>query len=113
MLRPFITKQTAVTRKPISAEERLTVTLRSLATGESFNSLMYQYRTHHTTLSNIVVEVCQAIYNVLAPEYIRVPKHKPNGHHSKRNERWQFPNCYAVVDGKHVGIIYPRWLRVL
>ena len=24
------------------------------------------------------------------------------------NSRWQFPNCYAAADGKHIGIIYPK-----
>ena len=23
------------------------------------------------------------------------------------NSRWQFPNCYAAADGRHVGIICP------
>ena len=24
------------------------------------------------------------------------------------NNRWQFPNCYAAADGKHIGIICPK-----
>ena len=24
------------------------------------------------------------------------------------NSRWQFPNCYAAADGKHIGIIRPK-----
>ena len=37
-------------RSPISAEEKLAITLRYLATGESLNSFKYQFRFHETTI---------------------------------------------------------------
>ena len=107
-LRPLITKQTTMMRKP--AEERLAVTLRFLVTGESFRSLMYQYRIHHTTISLIVMDVwCQAIYKVLAPDYMCVPDSEEEWLDiiQNTNDRWDFPNCYAAVDRQHVGIICP------
>ena len=36
-IRPYIEGKTTVMRKPVSAEEKLAVTLRFLATGESYN----------------------------------------------------------------------------
>ena len=27
------------------------------------------------------------------------------------NNRWEFPNCYVGADGKHSGIIYPKYSR--
>ena len=61
-------------RKPIPAEERPAITLRFLATGESYESLMYQFHVHRTTIGKIVIEVCKAIYEVLMPIYMKVPQ---------------------------------------
>ena len=96
-------------RKPISAEEKLAVTLRYLATGESFHSLKYQYRIHHSTIAQFIVPVCSAIYKVLAPDYMKVPQSEDewNDLINKTDIRWQFPNAYAAADGKHIGILCP------
>ena len=108
-VRPYITKKTTHLREPITAEEKLAVTLRYLATGESFNSLMYQYRIHRSTISQFIPDVCKAIYKVLAPDYMKIPSDKEEWQKiiNQTNSRWQFPNCYAAADGKHVGIICP------
>ena len=73
-VRPYITKQTTVLEKPISAEEKLAVTLRYLATGESMDSLMHQYRIHKVTVSRFIVSVCQAILEILKDETARQPE---------------------------------------
>ena len=70
---PYITKKTTHLRQPISAEEKLAVTLRYLATGETFESLMYQYRIHRSTISQFIPTVCQAIYFTLKDEYLKLP----------------------------------------
>lgn len=51
---------------------RLEVTLRFLATGESYRSLMYLTRIHESTISRFVPEVCLAIYNNLKSHYLQV-----------------------------------------
>ncbi|XP_046395260.1 uncharacterized protein LOC124162701 [Ischnura elegans] len=48
-------------RGAISADKRLALTLRFLATGESFRSLMYSTRIHETTIGRIIPEVCSSI----------------------------------------------------
>ena len=58
-------------RKPISAEEKLAVTLRFLATGETFLSLMYQFRTRHGTITKFIPQVLDAIYTVLKDDYLK------------------------------------------
>ena len=45
-VRPFITKHTTKFGTPIPAEECLAITLRYLATGKTYKSLMYQFRIH-------------------------------------------------------------------
>jgi len=48
-------------RETISPNVRLTVTLRFLATGDSYTSLMYLFKMSKQLISNIVPEVCEAI----------------------------------------------------
>lgn len=59
-------------RQAISAEERLAVTLRYLATGDNFRSLRYVFKMSDSTISEIVHETCIAIYTQLREEYLKV-----------------------------------------
>lgn len=40
--------------------------------GDSYKSLMYLFRIPANTISIIIPEVCQAIYDVLKDEYLKV-----------------------------------------
>lgn len=62
MVSPLIQKTDTNMRKAISPGERLALTLRFLATGDSFMSLQYLFRIPQSTISTIVPEVCDAIY---------------------------------------------------
>ncbi|XP_057302741.1 uncharacterized protein LOC130636907 [Hydractinia symbiolongicarpus] len=105
-VRPYITKQTTSCRKPISAEEKLSVTLRFLATGESYQSLMYQFRMSDKTISLFVPIVARAIYRVLKKDYLRLPQTEEEWKalSDKINLKWRFPNCIGALDGKHIPI---------
>lgn len=59
-------------RETISARCKLIITLRYLATGESFRSLMYNYRISESTISLFIPTVCRAIYEELKNEYLKV-----------------------------------------
>lgn len=72
LVTPLIQKQETPMRKPISAGERLALTLRFLATGENFKSLQYLFLIPQTTISRIVPETCDAIYKVLKDKYMKV-----------------------------------------
>lgn len=58
-------------RDSIPVELRLAITLRFLATGDSYNSLMYLFRVSKPLISKIIPEVCAAIVESLK-EYIKV-----------------------------------------
>ncbi|CAN7937555.1 unnamed protein product, partial [Ixodes hexagonus] len=113
-VRPLIVKQDTAFQQAIPAGERLAITLRYLATGElpggkTFVSTGYQFRRTHSTVSKIVLEVRLAIYEVLAPDFIKLPSTPGEWKRVARGfeELWQFPHCLGALDGKHVTICPP------
>ena len=62
-----ITKQDTVLRDAISPRVRLAITLRFIASGDSYRSLEYMSRVSYKTISKFVPEVLQAIWNALKP----------------------------------------------
>lgn len=65
-------KQDTTFRKAIPVREKLAVTLRFLATGESLTSLAYQTRLSLPFLSFAIPEVCKAIYRRLGRIHLKV-----------------------------------------
>ena len=59
-------------RNAIWPKQRLALTLRFLATGESIRSLEYQFLIIRKAISYIIDEVCRAI-EVLAGTYLKCP----------------------------------------
>jgi len=62
-----------------------------------------------STISNIVVETCAAIWDELVATYLP----KPTIDTWKSNardfyENWNFPNCLGSIDGKHIRINQPE-----
>lgn len=93
-------------RKPLSPEKKLAVTLRFLATGESYESLQYQFRIAANTISGVVSETCDAIITILGPIYLKTPTTAEEWSKIADNfeQSWQFPNCIGAIDGKHISI---------
>nr|XP_039260615.1 uncharacterized protein LOC120336901 [Styela clava] len=58
---PKIEKLTTTYRRPISAAERLAVTLRFLATGDSYRTIANSYRLGISTVSLIVPDTCRPL----------------------------------------------------
>ncbi|XP_040205932.1 protein ANTAGONIST OF LIKE HETEROCHROMATIN PROTEIN 1-like [Rana temporaria] len=95
-------------RSCLSARERLAVTLRYLATGESFSSLHYQFRLGKSTICCIVRETCQILWEKLQPLYLPHPTcDQWLSVAEKFNDVANFPNCIGAVDGKHIRIKKP------
>jgi hypothetical protein len=72
MVTPMIKKEDTVMRKSISAHERLSVTLRFLATGRSYEDLKFSSAISPQALGKIIRETCQALYQVLRRNYLKV-----------------------------------------
>ena len=72
-----ISKQNSTFRESVSPSVRLAATLRYLASGDSFTSLMYTFKVSKQIISVFVPEVCEGIISILKP-YIKVSKNLLN-----------------------------------
>ncbi|XP_050504264.1 putative nuclease HARBI1 [Diabrotica virgifera virgifera] len=109
LVSPFITKHDTLMRKAISPHERLSATLRFLATGRTLKDIEYSTAISKPSLSSIIPETCEAIYKVLQ-QFIQFPKTADDWLKiaSDFEEKWQFPHCLGAVDGKHIRIVPPK-----
>ncbi|XP_023239130.1 protein ANTAGONIST OF LIKE HETEROCHROMATIN PROTEIN 1-like [Centruroides sculpturatus] len=100
---PRIQKQDTNFGKPISPAERLTVTLRFLATGSTFRDLSWEFRIGARTISYIVTETCAALYETLKYTF-QVPTSKEHWMAIAKHfqDRWNVPHCLGAIDGKHI-----------
>lgn len=72
LVAPLIERKNTVMRNAISPHERLTATLRFLATGRSLEDLKYSTVISPQALGKIIPETCEAIYQVLQKDHLKV-----------------------------------------
>lgn len=73
LVTPHIEKKNTVMREAISPRMRLSATLRYLATGNSFQDLMFSTRIAPNTPSQIIPETLQAIIAILEEKVMSFP----------------------------------------
>ncbi|XP_069820334.1 uncharacterized protein [Dendropsophus ebraccatus] len=108
ILTTHLQRQDTYMRKSIPPVGRLLITLRFLATGESYVSLHLQFRVGTSTISGIVRCTCAVIWEHLQPIVMPSPTREiwlqsAAGFQSVAN----FPNCIGAVDGKHIRVKQP------
>ncbi|CAK1582633.1 unnamed protein product [Parnassius mnemosyne] len=108
LIGPRIKKQDTVFRDSIPTKVRLAVTLRFLATGDSFKSLHYLFKISPQVISLIVPEVCKALCEALR-SFVKMPQNEHEWLEIAREFeiKWQFPHCLGAIDGKHIKIQSP------
>ncbi|XP_071629468.1 uncharacterized protein [Temnothorax longispinosus] len=91
-------------RKPIPPAQRLALTLRFLASGDSMTSMHYQYLVGVTTASNIINTTCAVLWKKLQPLCMPAELKKEQWFAIEKDfkEKWNFPHCIGAIDGKHV-----------
>ena len=106
----FIQKKRCNSRASISPGERLTLTLRYLATGDSQQSQSFNFRVGRSTASMIIKDTCDAIWTALSPTYLKTPSSEEEWMAIAKEfmAEWNFPHVVGAVDGKHICIECPK-----
>lgn len=104
-----IKKQDTNMRLAITPEQKLTLTLKFLASGDSFKSLEHDFRIAANTMSAIIPDTCQAIVDEFMQEVMPDPRTEEDWKAIARgfSDRWQFHNCCGAIDGKHCAMKQP------
>ena len=107
---PKLQRQKTHLREPISPSERLTLTLRYLASGESQQSLSFSFRISRTAISNILADTCEKIWDSLCDIYVQPPRSEVDWLNISDGflEDWDMVHCIGAIDGKHVAIECPK-----
>ena len=91
---PRFQKKTTYCRKPLSPGLKLAITLRYLATGDSYKLLAYGFWVAPNTIVSVVPEVCEAIYDHDHETAFKC-------HTTGLLGQWNFHHCCGCIDGKH------------
>ncbi|XP_060531482.1 uncharacterized protein LOC132705066 [Cylas formicarius] len=92
----LIQKQDTCMRQSISCHERLTATLRFLATGRTYEDLKFSTIISPQALRQIILETCR-VFPQSEEDWKAIVK--------QLEQRSNFPHCLGAVDGKHVNIV--------
>jgi len=106
---PRLEKQRTRCREPIEPGLKLALTLRHLASGDTYTSLHYDWRVPVNTQSIFVPEVCQALIDEYGDELLSPPV-TPEAWKEISDEfyaKWNFPHVVGAIDGKHIAIRAP------
>ena len=108
-LSPRLRKLSTFMREPLQVGLKLAVTLRFLATGNSYKSLQYSFRVETSTICTFIPEVCKAIIAVYMEEVLHCPKTEKEWKEVAAGftSRWNYHNCLGAVDGKHIAMKKP------
>ena len=107
---PRIRRRDTTFRKALEPGLKLAATLRYLAVGKSLREQHFTYRLGLTSLSRFIPEVCHAIVDTYADQYMPLPSTEAQWRTIAEDfeRRWNVPHCIGAIDGKHIAIINPR-----
>ena len=107
-LQPYLERH-HVLREPLSVEQRVAIALWRLGTNIEYRTISHLFGVGLSTACVPVHDVCNAIVEHLAAQYISIPTGQGlqrivNGFSTK----WGFPQCIGAIDGSHIPIIAPK-----
>lgn len=68
------------------------------------NSMAYAYRIGRSTVTMIIAETCEALWNILQDELFQSSSVNWKNISVEFEEKWNFPHCIGAIDGKHIAI---------
>uniref|UniRef100_A0A1I7Y3U0 DDE Tnp4 domain-containing protein n=1 Tax=Steinernema glaseri TaxID=37863 RepID=A0A1I7Y3U0_9BILA len=93
----------------IQPEHMLALTVRYLATGNSFNTFHFAYRMGRATVGKVIRRTTSALINALK-NVVRLPESPEEWRRIAEDFEgtWNFPNAVGAIDGKHIHIKKPK-----
>lgn len=80
-----------------------------MSTGLNFVALKYEFSIGKSTISKIINETCEVVWNVNQPTELPEPNRDQwIDISNKFYTKTQFPNCVGAVDGKHIRCVNPK-----
>ena len=106
---PHLQRTTPKMREPNSTAERLVLTLRFLASGDSQQSLCFLFRISRAAICIILSETCENLWKVLSSSYVCAPSTVLEWKKISKEffDMWDMPHCIGAIDGKHIAIECP------
>ena len=109
-VRPYLERKRNNYREPLDVGIQVAITLRFLATGDTYISIGYAFRVAPNTISKVIPATCRAIVDSYGDEVLQLPKTpeewKKVAHGFQ--DRWDVPHAIGAIDGKHIRIRSPR-----
>ena len=94
----------------LHVKETVRTILRYLCTGDSQVTIGTSYGISPTTMGEIILETCRAIWYVPNKKgFVKVPASKKEWLDiaTEFDNMWNFPHCLGAIDGKHIIIQAP------
>lgn len=107
--RPLLQREDTVMRTAITVEKRVAVSLYKLCSSAEDRSIAHLFGIGRSTVNTLYREFCDAILEVLEPEWVKMPSAEGMAEHIKECSAFcDFPQAVGALDGCHFPVSPPK-----